>query len=192
MYTDNFFYKYFKNINCFRAMKTVDCDEKHYFVCSAPINKKIVCPKDHFFYKGQCIFQSHEMVVLKEAKSACAGKGGIVLPIKTKGMYSIITQYSFSTNAPDMYAGMNLTSDVDLYTDNQIYEEAVSFDFDGESMKFKDFPCVYLKKGIKYKARGISCTIPMGFYCLWTRKYSFFNILLPIDINKNKDINFLN
>ena len=120
------------------------------------------------------MFKGTTLVSLKEAKLTCAERGGIVLPIKTKGMYRIIRQYSIAVNALDVFIGMNLTADVGRYTDNEIYDSSSAYDFEGESNKFAESPCVYLKRGITYKTRGISCEKTLEFYCLWKRKFFLF------------------
>ena len=162
----------------YRKLRTVDCEEKHYYVCSAPTENKLICPEDHFYYQGKCVFKGTAQVSLKEAKLTCAKRGGIVLPIKTKGMYRIIRQYSIAVDALDVFVGMNLTADVGLYTDNEIYDASSSYDFEGDSIKFADSPCVYLKRGITYKTRGISCEKTLEFYCLWKRKCTIYIYIL--------------
>ena len=165
-------------------MKSVSCEEKHYFFCSTPKNPNFVCPEDHFSYKGKCLFKSNVSNSLSEAKHSCAQRGGIVLPLKTKGMYLLIKKYLIQENSGSIFIGLNMTAGENMFTDKSLYTPQ-SYDYDGESSKLVGHPCAYLKKGIWFLPRGTPCEIQFEFICLWTRK--FINLL---DIH-NFVINYL-
>ena len=157
----------------FRLLGSEDCDMKHYFFCSTPSKPELVCPKGFMQYKGRCIYQSSTLTNLENAKHECAELGSIVLPIKDNGMFEFIKALSIATQAKDVFVGMNLTTSPGVYSDNTEFNEAI-FDYQGASVKFS-LPCVYLKRGINFQARGTSCLKEFQFYCIW--KGSFFNTL---------------
>ena len=64
-----------------------------------------------------------------------------------------------------------------LFLVQNTYHFLQSYDYDGENVKLDGKLCAYLKRGIGFKARGFDCTDPMDYYCLWTRKYSFYPFL---------------
>ena len=147
-------------------MRTVNCSEQYYFFCQGIMQQP--CPLNHFLYKGKCIYQSYTSADIFDAKHSCASRGGIVLPIKTKGMYYFVQTYSSQPSMNGFYnllMGLNLTTN--LYTDNTPYTSQ-SFDFDGQNVKFQGSPCVFLLEGIGYLPRGYDCTTQLQYFCLWT------------------------
>ena len=160
----------------FSLLKTVDCKEKFYFFCSTPSETKSICPEGHISYKGKCILYKNEMLTFKGAKHECAKHGGIVLPIKTKGMYEFIKNYSLKIKTGDIFIGFNLTVP-QVYTDGTSYTNQ-SFKFDGDDTKLNGLACAFLKRGIKYLVRGAFCEEQYNFYCEWTGNTLHFIFLL--------------
>ena len=153
----------------FSKFKTVSCEELYYFHCSTPMNPDFLCPEDYFYYKGKCLFKSKETQSLSEAKHTCALRGGIVLPIKSKGMYLFLQKYLLKEQSDNLYLGLNLTNGVNIFTDNSLYSPQ-SYDYEGDSVKLVGHSCAYLKKGIGYQPRGTPCHAKLEFLCLWTGK----------------------
>ena len=133
------------------------------------MNPNHVCPEDHISYKGKCLYKSKEKNLLADAKHSCAKRGGIVLPVKTKGMYQFIQNYLAQQDSGDVFLGMNMTGNISVFTDNSLYDSS-SYDFEGDSLKLVGFPCAYLKRGIKFKPRGTSCEEQYEYVCQWTCK----------------------
>jgi len=110
------------------------------------------------------------MKSLTEAKHTCALRGGIVLPFKSKGIYSFMRKYLSMVQSRNVYVGLNMTSKINLFTDGSLYSSQ-SYDYDGEGSKLDGHDCAYLKEGIWFKPRGSSCVEKYEFMCLWTRKF---------------------
>lgn len=136
------------------------------------MNRNYICPEDHISYKGKCLYKSQDMHSLVEAKHACAIRGGIVLPVKTQGVYKFIQKYLIQQNSGDLIIGLNMTAGVDLFTDNSPYT-AASYDYEGDGSKLVGSSCAFLKRGIKFKPRGTSCDEKFEYVCQWTRKFDF-------------------
>ena len=156
------------NKKMFSKLKSVNCEDKYYFFCSTPVNQDPVCPQDHFSFKGECIYASNISATIQDSKHKCAQRGGILLPVKTKGMYEFIQRLSINRQFPDFHIGLNLTSG--KFTDKSEYSHAV-FDYNGEHSKIGDFPCTFIKKGIGYRPRGENCGRSLHYYCLWKGNY---------------------
>ena len=103
---------------------------------------------------------------MAKATHTCAKVGSIVLPIKDNGMFEFIKAYSIATKAHDIFVGLNLSESQGMYSDGSQFDESI-FDFGGASVKFSSHPCVYLKKGIFFQARGSACHKEYQFYCIW-------------------------
>lgn len=150
----------------------MSCDEKFNFFCSTPVQSGSVCPQDYYSYKGDCIYASRVAATVLDSKHKCGERGGILLPVKNKGLYEFIQKFSLKLQFPEFHNGLNFTSGE--FSDKTVYS-AELFDYNGEHSKIGDFPCTVFKKGIGYKVRGNNCSI-LHFYCLW--KGNFYNHLI--------------
>ena len=87
-----------------------------------------------------------EIAPFKDAKHECAKSGGLVLPVKTKGIYELIKKYSQKIESGDVFIGFNLTFPP-VYTDKTVFLNE-SFKFDGDDVKLNGYTCAFLKRGI--------------------------------------------
>ena len=152
----------------FRVLNA-DCEEVKHFFCEVPKFEERICPREYFPYKGKCLHENKVQGTLWENKKSCAVKGGIVMPIKTKGAFEFIKEHAYSVKAGNIYLGMNNTHGKMIQTDRTEYTTS-SYDFDGNNNKFGKLQCVYLKKGIKYLPRETTCDGVMESYCQWISK----------------------
>ena len=116
-----------------------------------------------------CLHKNTAKGTLAQNKEDCARRGGIVLPIKSMGLYEFIKLHAASIKAGDLYLGMNQTAGKMLLTDQTEYT-ASSFDFNGDNTKFGGLQCVYLKRGIGFMPRETTCEEIKEAYCLWRSK----------------------
>ena len=134
------------------------------------------CPPNFRLYKEMCILMRNENFIYEEAQQYCASKGSIVLPIKDRSTYQFIRRWAIKEKFGNFYVGMNYSKylPIPIYSDRTIFKDGVSFNFDEDSNKIGSEECVFLKKGVSYKARSTPCNVQMNFFCLWKGTHNFY------------------
>jgi hypothetical protein len=96
-------------------MINADCTEKRPYVCSTPsFNQPSVrpCPLGYFAYKNKCYYTDPQLADFQAAKQTCAEHGGQLINVYERATYQFIRAYSFYYSIPDLFLGLNLTTNI--------------------------------------------------------------------------------
>jgi hypothetical protein len=96
-------------------MMNADCTEKRLYVCSTPSFDQTVtrpCPLGYFAYKNKCFYNHPQLANFKDAKQTCAEHGGQLINVYDRATYQFIRAYSFYYSIPDIFLGLNLTTNI--------------------------------------------------------------------------------
>ena len=117
-----------------------------------------------------CIFKSLNKGSFSQNKEGCAQHGGIVLPLKTKGLFEFIQHHAYMVNSSHFYIGMNRTNGITSYTDLSEYSSQ-SYNFNGIDLTKENLQCVYLNSSNGFSPMQTECEPEFESYCLWRSKY---------------------
>ena len=130
-----------------------------------------LCPDGFVSYKQDCFLHISELANYDKAEVNCAFHGSRIVAIKERSTYQFLRSWAMASKFGNVFLGFNFTLPV-RYSDGQVYNKSVDYSFDGDSAKFGNKECAYLKKGVKYKPRDCMCDEVMEQVCIWNSKYS--------------------
>ena len=99
----------------YRKMINADCTEKRQYVCSTPsLDQPLVrpCPLGYISYKNKCFYNDPQLATFKEGGEICAEHGGQLINIYEQATYQFIRAYSLYSAIPDMFLGINMTTNL--------------------------------------------------------------------------------
>ena len=123
-----------------------------------------------------CIYKNSNKTSFSESKEQCGQYGGIVLPIKTKGLFEFIKVHADALNSGSLYIGMNRTDGLTRFTDFSEYNSS-SFDLNGSDLVSENLQCVFLDSSDDFVAKQTDCENQFESYCLWQGKNIFYFVL---------------
>ena len=164
-----------------------DCSFKKHYVCETEKLDKAPaypCPNNFIPYKDRCLMPSPQRKTYDSAKVFCATKGGIILPIKDKGILEFIRAWGPRTVRNDLWVGLRKKNYTRIYdktstpalqesiTDELAYSDGQSFDIDKNykmEAKILRGECFALKSSSDMELRDYKCNREIGFVCEWIR-----------------------
>lgn len=161
-----------------------DCEQKKAFFCSVRQENTPKCPPNYFSFKEMCIYKNSNKTSFSESKEQCGQYGGIVLPIKTKGLFEFIKSHANALNSGSLYIGMNRTDGLTRFTDFSEYNSS-SFDLNGSDLVTENLQCVFLDSSDGFVAKQTDCENQFESYCLWQGKIKFILSFLSYNIGNS-------
>jgi len=162
----------------YRKLVNDKCDVKKAFICmtrSLETAHQQECPDGFIAYKSDCFYHSQLKADYKDGQVQCALRGSRIVAIKDRAVYDFIRAWAITNKFGDFYLGFNFTTNsteiTATYSDGKPFNKSIDYDFDDERDKFGHKECSYLKKGISYKPRDISCSELLEQVCQWNSKY---------------------
>ena len=155
-------------------MQNAKCDEMKSFICQVQASTKTIlrkCPKDFILYKNKCFYsikgKSKSKFSYKKSQEECASRGSIVVPIKDKATFHFLKSWALKGKLESYFIGMNFSATSSKYSDNSDFQWNINFDFEEEEGKFGEKECVFLKSGVRFQPRSISCNASLDYLCQW-------------------------
>jgi len=96
-------------------MINADCTEKRQYVCSMPsLDQPYVrsCPLGYITYKNKCFYSEPQQSNFVNAAKTCAMHGGQLINLFDQATYQFIRAYAVYNALPDMFLGLNLTTNI--------------------------------------------------------------------------------
>ena len=93
-----------------------------------------------------------------------------MVAIKDRAVYDFIRAWAIANKFGDFSLGLSFTTNnTEIPATFQPFNKSIDYYFDDERDKFGHKECSYLKKGISYKPRDISCSELLEQVCQWNR-----------------------
>ena len=170
--------------------KSADCSEQHYYICETQQLGQVPdypCPKDYVPYKDECLMPNPRAETYDNAVLSCATKGGIVLPIRDKGIFAFARSFGKIKVRNDVWVGMRKKKVLRSYdptksrplieeiTDDLTYSDGENFDIENgyktffETKSILRGECFGLKSSEEHQLRDYKCKKEAGFICQWQK-----------------------